>query len=103
MLLFQVYINSLLALLNARHYLQLKTEPVVRSGLHFRHSVYPPQLYRESQDNIILAFRKLSHPDDKDVHPNCLVQVSWLVVASLSTAQASSRLGDDIVSSPRSV
>jgi hypothetical protein len=86
-LLFLVYINSFLALLNARHYLQPNAEPVVRSGLRLHHSVYPPQLYRESQDDKIVEFRKFNHPDDEDLHSNCPVQVSWLVVASPSKAQ----------------
>jgi len=71
----KLYINSVLALLNARRYLQPKAEPVVHSDLHIRHSVYPPQLYRESQDDKLLAFRKF-YPDDENLHPNCPVQVS---------------------------
>ncbi|OJA18476.1 hypothetical protein AZE42_04981, partial [Rhizopogon vesiculosus] len=70
-----LYINSSLALLNARHYLQAEADPV-ESGVHIRHSVYPVQVYRESHDDKFLAFKKgiFSHPDDEYLHPTRPVQ-----------------------------
>ncbi|KAG2088746.1 uncharacterized protein F5147DRAFT_43804 [Suillus discolor] len=76
-LLANVYINSFLALLNARYYTQVNTDTNNSYPLHNRHEVYRPDLHiGASEDEELQASRKdvFKHPDDETVHPSLSVK-----------------------------
>ncbi|KAG2031521.1 hypothetical protein BDR03DRAFT_1016007 [Suillus americanus] len=67
----KLYVNSFLALLNARCYLQPAAETNRSSEIHMRHGVYRPELnVMASQDEEFQGSRKnmFKHPDDDVVH-----------------------------------
>jgi hypothetical protein len=76
--LFQVYVNSFLALLNARYYGQVNTDSDNSYAFHHRHEVYRPELHAgTSQEEELQASRNdmFQHPDDELV-PSRSVKVS---------------------------
>jgi hypothetical protein len=65
-----VYVNSFLALLNARHYLQPAAENNHFSDVHMHHGIYRPELNVEaSKDEEFQGSRKnmFKHPSDNNV------------------------------------
>jgi spore maturation protein CgeB len=77
--LFQVYVNSFLALLNARHYTQDNIDTNNSYPFHNRHGVYRPKLHiRASEDEELHVSRKdvFTHPSDEAVHPSRHIKVS---------------------------
>ncbi|KAG2071900.1 hypothetical protein BDR04DRAFT_1153902 [Suillus decipiens] len=67
----KLYVNSFLALLNARYYLQPATENNHSSEVHMRHGVYRPELnVIASQDEELQGSRKstFKHPGDDVIH-----------------------------------
>ncbi|KAG1803400.1 uncharacterized protein BJ212DRAFT_1469815 [Suillus subaureus] len=67
----KLYVNSFLALLNARSYLQPAAETGHSSEVHIRHSVYRPELnVMASQEEEFQGSRKniFKHPDDDVMH-----------------------------------
>lgn len=73
---FQVYVNSFLALLNARYYLQPSKDTNNPSKYHIRRSLYRPELHvDESQDeNFGGSPINLKHPDEEALRPTRPVQ-----------------------------
>ncbi|KAG2137928.1 hypothetical protein DEU56DRAFT_803120 [Suillus clintonianus] len=69
----KLYVNSFIALLNARHYLKADRDSIVSSKYHTRHSVYLPKLhFRSSQDEGLQ--RECFDPDNGVGHPIRTVQ-----------------------------
>jgi len=67
---FQVYINSFLALLNARYYLQGNASTIDSRDFHIRHEVYRPELHiMASQGESLEVSKKTLHPDNEVIHP----------------------------------
>ncbi|KAG1724664.1 hypothetical protein EDB19DRAFT_2043418 [Suillus lakei] len=71
----KLYVNSFLALLNARYYAQTNTDTNHSYQFHNHHGVYRPALHvRALQDEELQASRKESdrfkHLDDEAVHPS---------------------------------
>ncbi|KAG2345097.1 hypothetical protein BDR05DRAFT_909162 [Suillus weaverae] len=67
----KLYVNSFLALLNARNYMQPATETNHSSEVLMRHGVYRPELnVMASQDNEFQGSRKnmFKHPSDDVIH-----------------------------------
>ncbi|KAG1753173.1 hypothetical protein EDB19DRAFT_1902822 [Suillus lakei] len=67
----KLYVNSFLALLNARYYLQPPAETSGSSGVHMRHGVYRPELnVMTSQDEEFQGSRKnmFKNPGDDVMH-----------------------------------
>ncbi|KAG2355652.1 hypothetical protein BDR07DRAFT_1613549 [Suillus spraguei] len=67
-LLAKVYVNSYLALLNARHYTQANTDTDNSYQFHNRHEVYRPELHiRASEDQELKSSQRdvFKHPDNK--------------------------------------
>jgi hypothetical protein len=74
----QVYVNSFLALLNARYYTQSTAEPIDSSGFHAcrtPHDIHrPEQDIRESRhDKLASQENTFGHPDEEP-HPTHPVQ-----------------------------
>ncbi|KAG2113671.1 hypothetical protein BD769DRAFT_1673683 [Suillus cothurnatus] len=72
-LLAKLYVNSFLALLNARHYTQDNIDTNNSYPFHNRHGVYRPKLHiRASEDEELHVSRKdvFTHPSDEAVHPS---------------------------------
>jgi hypothetical protein len=72
--LFEVYINSFLALLNARYYLQTKPDTVDLSKYHVHRSTYRPELrVNVPQDENLWTSREdvfdLKHIDEEEPRP----------------------------------
>ncbi|KAG1879074.1 hypothetical protein F4604DRAFT_1923226 [Suillus subluteus] len=70
-ILIKLYVNSYLALLNARHYGQPHGDTMNSSDYHMRHDVYRPRLdIGASQDEALQASQKsmFKHPDDEVSH-----------------------------------
>ncbi|KAG1879067.1 hypothetical protein F4604DRAFT_551382 [Suillus subluteus] len=70
-LLIKLYVNSYLALLNARHYGQPHADTMNSSDYHMRHDVYRPRLdVGAPQDEELQASQKsmFKHPDDEVLH-----------------------------------
>ncbi|KAG1861756.1 hypothetical protein DFJ58DRAFT_725598 [Suillus subalutaceus] len=70
-LLIKLYVNSYLALLNARHYGQPHADTMDSSDYHMRHDVYRPRLdVGAPHDEELQASRKsmFKHPDDEVMH-----------------------------------
>jgi len=68
---FSVYVNSFLALLNARCYLQPTAEVNHSSEVHMRHGIYRPELnVMASQDDGFQGSRNnmFKHPGDDVIH-----------------------------------
>ncbi|KAG0698133.1 hypothetical protein DFH29DRAFT_113285 [Suillus ampliporus] len=68
----KLYVNSFLALLNARYYLQVGADTVGSSEFHIRHDVYRSELHMSaSQDGELQTSQKnlLKYPGDEVVHP----------------------------------
>ncbi|KAG2038662.1 hypothetical protein BDR03DRAFT_918286 [Suillus americanus] len=89
-LLAKLYVNSFLALLNARYYTQVNTDTDNSYALSNRHRVYRPELHvRASEDEELQASRKdvFKHPDDEAVRPSRSVKVgaSSCVIEELMT------------------
>ncbi|KAG1879080.1 hypothetical protein F4604DRAFT_552315 [Suillus subluteus] len=76
-LLAKLYVNSFLALLNARYYTQVNSDTNNSHPFHNRHGVYRPELHVRASEDELQASRKdvLKHPDDEDVHPSRFVKV----------------------------
>ncbi|KAG1861759.1 hypothetical protein DFJ58DRAFT_871699 [Suillus subalutaceus] len=77
-ILIKLYVNSYLALLNARHYGQPHADTTHSSDYHMRHDVYRPRLdVGASQDEELQASQKsmFKHPDDEVSHITRPVQV----------------------------
>jgi hypothetical protein len=88
MVMFQVYVNSFLALLNARYYAQINTDTKNPHPFHDHHGVYRPEQHvRASDDDELQVPRKdvFKHPDDEVVHPSQSVKVgaSCCVIVNL--------------------
>lgn len=88
--LFQVYINSFLALLNARYYTQVNADTNNPYPFPNPHEVYRPDLHiRALEDEELQVSRKnvFKHPDDEIVHPSRFVKVgaSPCVIEDLMT------------------
>ncbi|KAG2069955.1 hypothetical protein BDR04DRAFT_1100861 [Suillus decipiens] len=67
-LLAKVYVNSFLALLNARHYTQVNTDTDNSYQFHNRHGVYRPELHiRASEDQELQSSQRevFKHPNGK--------------------------------------
>jgi hypothetical protein len=67
----KLYVNSFLALLNARYYLQPAAETNHSSDVQMRHGIYRPELnVVASQDEEFQGSRKniYKHPDDDGMH-----------------------------------
>ncbi|KIK39353.1 hypothetical protein CY34DRAFT_339326 [Suillus luteus UH-Slu-Lm8-n1] len=67
----KLYVNSFLALLNARYYGQVNTDSANSYAFHHRHEVYRPELHAAtSQEEELQASRNdmFQHPDDEVVH-----------------------------------
>jgi hypothetical protein len=74
---FQVYINSFLALLNARHYLQHNKSTINSAEYHIRHGAYRPERHTDASDNENFRTSKtimFKHPDDGEMRPTQSVQ-----------------------------
>ncbi|KAG2355651.1 hypothetical protein BDR07DRAFT_1364994 [Suillus spraguei] len=72
-LLAKVYVNSFLALLNARHYMQVNTDTDNSYQFHNRHGVYRPELHiGASEDEGLRTSRNdvFKHPDVEVVDPS---------------------------------
>jgi hypothetical protein len=72
-LLAKLYVNSFLALLNARYYAQINTDTKNPHPFHDHHGVYRPEQHvRASDDDELQVPRKdvFKHPDDEVVHPS---------------------------------
>ncbi|KAG0706184.1 hypothetical protein DFH29DRAFT_186696 [Suillus ampliporus] len=85
-LLGKLYVNSFIALLNARYYLQPNADTINSSELRVRHSIYHPELHiRTSQGEGFQAPRKdvLKDPEHGMLHPTLPVQA--FVVGSCIT------------------
>ncbi|KAG1822493.1 uncharacterized protein BJ212DRAFT_806974 [Suillus subaureus] len=70
-LLIKLYVNSYIALLNARYYSQPQADRMYSSEYHIRHDVYRPKLHvRALQDEELQASQKsmFTHPDDGMLH-----------------------------------
>src|SRR6267154_4144653 len=68
---FQVYVNSFLALLNARYYLQANAGTMDSCEPNIRDRIYRPDLHiMASQDEELQASQKnlSKHPEDEVVH-----------------------------------
>jgi hypothetical protein len=68
---FSVFVNSFLALLNARHYLQPTAEANKSSEVHKRQGIYRPELHvMASQEEELHGSRKnmFKHPGDDVMH-----------------------------------
>ncbi|KAG1758591.1 hypothetical protein EDD22DRAFT_956745 [Suillus occidentalis] len=67
----KLYVNSFLALLNARYYGQVNTDSDNSYAFHHRHEVYRPELHAgTSQEEELQASRndRFQHPDDEVIH-----------------------------------
>ncbi|KAG1854859.1 hypothetical protein F4604DRAFT_1932480 [Suillus subluteus] len=88
-LLAKLYVNSFLALLNARHYTQVTTDTNNCYAFRNRHGVYRPELHIKASEYELQASQKdvFKHPDDEAVHPSQSVKVgaSSTVLVSLRT------------------
>ncbi|KAG1822494.1 uncharacterized protein BJ212DRAFT_1585310 [Suillus subaureus] len=75
-LLAKLYVNSFLALLNARYYTQVNTDTSNSHPLRNRHGVYRPELRVRPSDDELQASRRdaLKHPDDEAVHPSRFIK-----------------------------
>ncbi|KAG1822497.1 uncharacterized protein BJ212DRAFT_807531 [Suillus subaureus] len=72
-LLAKLYVNSFIALLNARYYTQVNTDTKKSHPFHNRHGGYHPELHvRALDDEELQTSRKdvFKHPDDEAVHPS---------------------------------
>ncbi|OJA19687.1 hypothetical protein AZE42_06943 [Rhizopogon vesiculosus] len=70
----KLYINSFLALLNARHYLQTKPDAVSLSKYHVHHGIYRPELrVNVPQDENLKISREdvfnSKHADEEELRP----------------------------------
>ncbi|KAG1762606.1 hypothetical protein EDD22DRAFT_891152 [Suillus occidentalis] len=74
----KLYVNSFLALLNARYYGQVNTDSDNSYAFHHRHEVYRPELHAgTSQEEELQASRndRFQHPDDEVIHLSRSVKV----------------------------
>ncbi|KAG1775798.1 hypothetical protein EV702DRAFT_1279719 [Suillus placidus] len=79
-----LYVNSYIALLNARYYLQANANNIDSSECHKRHSIYRPELRMSaSQDNKVPTPKKLvfQQPDDEVLHLTRPVQAAMRPIA----------------------
>ncbi|KAG1822498.1 uncharacterized protein BJ212DRAFT_1476925 [Suillus subaureus] len=86
--LFQVYVNSFLALLNARYYGQVNTDTNNPYAFHNRHGIYRPGLHvRASEDGEPQTSRKdvFKHPDDEAAHPSRSVKGPIVVTTEMNS------------------
>ncbi|KAG2065603.1 hypothetical protein BDR04DRAFT_1108256 [Suillus decipiens] len=75
----KVYVNSFLALLNARHYGEVKPDNNNSYSLYNRYGVYRPELHiQASEDRELRASRRdvFKHPDDEAVKPQQSIAVT---------------------------
>jgi hypothetical protein len=74
---FQVYINSFLALLNARYYLQHNKSTINSAEYHTRHGAYRPEQHTDASDDENFQTSKsimFKHPNDGEMRPTQSVQ-----------------------------
>ncbi|KAG2113672.1 hypothetical protein BD769DRAFT_1673684 [Suillus cothurnatus] len=84
-LLAKLYVNSFLALLNARYYAQINTDTKNPHPFHDRHGVYRPEQHvRASDDEELQVPWKdvFKHPDDEVVHPSRSVKPLQSIAAT---------------------
>lgn len=86
----QVYVNSFIALLNSRYYLQANRDSTVSSKSNVRHSVYLSERYLPSSQDERLKGEHFNHADDEaTVHPARPVQAGSCVSVDETEATAS--------------
>ncbi|KAG2038663.1 hypothetical protein BDR03DRAFT_999227 [Suillus americanus] len=80
-LLAKLYVNSYLALLNARYYTQVNTDTNNSHPFHNRHGAHHPELHVRADDEELQTSQKdaFKHPDDA-VHPSRSVKRPTLAV-----------------------
>ncbi|KAG2355649.1 hypothetical protein BDR07DRAFT_1425489 [Suillus spraguei] len=84
-LLAKVYVNSFLALLNARHYGHANTDP---NASYNRHGVYRPELHIQmSEDQELRASQRnvFKHSDDETVDPSRFVKQPIIVTMEINS------------------
>ncbi|KAG2355648.1 hypothetical protein BDR07DRAFT_1613545 [Suillus spraguei] len=92
-LLAKVYVNSFLALLNARHYGQVNTDTNNSYSFHNRHGVHRPELHiRASEDEELRASQRdvSKHPDDEAIDSSRFVKPQQPIAVTTETTEINS-------------
>ncbi|KAG1852379.1 hypothetical protein C8R48DRAFT_724675, partial [Suillus tomentosus] len=86
----KLYVNSFIALLNSRYYLQANRDSTVSSKSNVRHSVYLSERYLPSSQDERLEGEHFNHADDEvTVHPARPIQAGSCVSVDETEATVS--------------